>query len=208
THLSLKNKFEMKYSKFAFIINPTRLNRYLKACSNDTRKAMTWYRKNLKLSQEIFTIISCFELALRNSIDRHYKNVHGADWLRNAAAVGGFFDNNGCYLTQTNINAVIARLNRKYTHSKLVAELGFGFWRYMFAPRQFSAAGRSLLGIFQSKPRSTPKMQYNHIYMFRQLVHINNLRNRIAHHEPVCFLPGQAIKNTGYARNNYGIILR
>ena len=34
------------------------------------------------------------------------------------------------------------------------------------------------------------------------------LGNRLAHHEPVCFQIGQAIKNTIYARQHYGLILQ
>jgi hypothetical protein len=50
----------MKYAEFIRIMSEPRMNRYLTAVSNDTRKAMTLYRKNLRLSQELFTIISCF----------------------------------------------------------------------------------------------------------------------------------------------------
>lgn len=45
------------------------------------------------------------------------------------------------------------------------------------------------------------------MYLY-QLEHINELRNRLAHHEPVCFLIGQAIKNTSYARQNYALLLQ
>lgn len=38
------------------------------AVEGDKRKVQTLYRKNLKLSQEMFTIISCFEIALRNKL--------------------------------------------------------------------------------------------------------------------------------------------
>ena len=41
-----------------------------------------------------------------------------------------------------------------------------------------------------------------------QLATINDLRNRIAHHEPICFLPGQPIKDTMFARNHYHLILQ
>ena len=41
------------------------MERYLTACGGDTRKAMTLYRYNLQISQEMFTIVSCFEVALR-----------------------------------------------------------------------------------------------------------------------------------------------
>ena len=62
----------MKYIDFENIMSPARMSRYLQATGFDTRKAMTLYRKNLKLSQEMFTLISCFEIALRNKINDQY----------------------------------------------------------------------------------------------------------------------------------------
>lgn len=167
---------------------------------------MTLYRQNLKLSQELFTIISCFEVALRNAIDAHYVTNLGVDWLRNAAAPGGIFDNANCATSQLNINNSVTDLGAHYTHNKLVAELGFGFWRYMFAPHQFTACGQSLLAIFPSKPHSSPIMQYNAKLIFSDLAKINRIRNRIAHHEPICFQLHVAVKDTTYARQNYALI--
>jgi hypothetical protein len=184
-----------------------RMNRYLLACSGNSRKAMTLYRKNLKLSQELFTVISCFEVALRNAIDAQVTPTLGNEWLRDAAAPGGVFDNPKCRLTRDNINDAIGKLYL-YNHYKLVAELGFGFWRYMFAQNQFNATGRVLLRVFPSKPISTPAIQYNNKYIFNELAELNNIRNRVAHHEPICFLPGQPVKNTTYARQHYNLILQ
>ncbi len=185
-----------------------RTSRYLEACGGDSKKAMTLYRKNLQLSQELFTVISCFEIALRNAIDIQLLDTIGNDWLRNGAAPGGIFDNHNCRVTKTNINDAVSKLNHHYTHNKLVAELGFGFWRYMFAPNQFAATGKTLLQIFPAKPTSSTAIQYNQTFVFNQLAQINNLRNRIAHHEPICFVPGQPIKGSTYARQHYGLILQ
>ena len=44
--------------------------------------------------------------------------------------------------------------------------------------------------------------------MARYLAAINDLRNRIAHHEPICFLPGHSVKDTSYARTHYNRILQ
>ena len=198
----------MKYADFEQIMTAARMGRYKAACGGNSLKAMTLYRKNLKLSQELFTVISCFEITLRNAIDKHYTATLGNDWLRNAAAAGGIFDNRHCRLTQTNINDAIRKLHHGYTHFKLVAELGFGFWRYMFAHQQFRMAGSTLLQILPAKPRSTPAIQYNHTYIFNQLLAINDLRNRIAHHEPVCFIPGTPVKSSTYARQHYNLILQ
>jgi len=180
------------------------MSRYLTACGGDTKKAMTLYRHNLRLSQELLTVISCFEVALRNAINGQCLQI-GSDWLRDGAITGngGIFDNRKCYETAQNINDAVRKLNHNYSHNKLVAELGFGFWRYMFAHHQFTATGRTLLRIFPAKPTSTPTIQYNHTYVFNQLAQVNSLRNRIAHHEPVCFQIGQPIKSTHYVRQHY-----
>jgi len=95
----------MRYSDFEKVMTSARMNRYLLACGGNTRKAMTLYRKNLQLTQELFTLISCFEIALRNAIDAQMVPVLGADWLRDAAQPGGVFDNPGCRQTKGNIIA-------------------------------------------------------------------------------------------------------
>ena len=169
---------------------------------------MTLYRKNLRLSQELFTVISCYEIALRNGIDKLYCNQHGIDWLRDSAAIGGIFDTPNCHRTKNIITRAVTKLSRHYTPAKLLAEMDFGFWRYLFAQPQFHAGGQVLLNVFPAKPSSTPAIQYNHTFVFNQLGQINELRNRIAHHEPICFIPGQAIKDTTYARQHYNLILQ
>jgi hypothetical protein len=82
----------MRYNEFEDTISPERMQRYLVACGNDTRRAMTLYRYNLKLSQEMFMLISCFEVSLRNRINRVMVGKFGNDWLRDFILPGGRFD--------------------------------------------------------------------------------------------------------------------
>ena len=67
----------MKYSEFEDIISQQRMRKYLLACNNESKRAMTLYRYNLKLSQEMFALISCFEVTLRNRIDKEMKAHFG-----------------------------------------------------------------------------------------------------------------------------------
>lgn len=196
----------MKYADFVQVMSSPRMQRYCQACGNDTRKAMTLYRLNLKLSQESFTIISCFEIAIRNAIDKHYKDIYGNDWLRNAQMAGGIFSVNRCRITRQIITSAYNKLGNQYTHNKLVAEMDFGFWRFLFAQPQFYAAGQSLLRAFPSKPTSTPVIQYNHTYVFNEMGKINKFRNRIAHHEPICFRTNTSVIDSTYIKTNYQII--
>lgn len=82
----------MRFEDFKNIMSEPRLNRYLLSVGGNTRKAMTLYRKNLRLSQEMFTVESCFEVALRNAIDKHYTDIYGAEWLKDFCLTGGRFD--------------------------------------------------------------------------------------------------------------------
>lgn len=63
----------MKYIDFEEAISPERMRRYVSACANDTKRAMTLYRYNLKLSQEMYAVISCFEVSIRNKINKEMK---------------------------------------------------------------------------------------------------------------------------------------
>tara|TARA_R110002124_G_scaffold76758_4_gene205721 strand:+ start:5260 stop:5922 length:663 start_codon:yes stop_codon:yes gene_type:complete len=184
-----------------------RMNRYLIAVGNDSRKAMTLYRRNLRLSQELFTIISCFEVSLRNAINDLYVKEHGSEWLKKSVSSRGFFSTRKCKGTSKIIRRKLKSLGSDYIHPKLVAEMDFGFWRYLYASPQFSAAGKKLLKMFPAKPKSSPAIQYDNKYVFRQLEKINNLRNRIAHHEAVCFKLGYAEIDTTYASQHYNLTL-
>ena len=197
----------MKFKDFERIISTPRMNRYVQATGGDTRKAMTLYRLNLRLSQEFFTVISCLEVALRNAIDGHYQTIHGINWLRDSALPNGMYNQRNCGITPSIISAASRRLT-VYSHQKLLAEMDFGFWRYTFGLHQFHAGGQTLLRIFPNKPTSTPQQQYDHTYVFGELEKINMLRNRLAHHEPICFGNGQGVKNTTYARDHYRLAIQ
>lgn len=84
----------MKYKDFEDAFSTERTNRYIVACNGNKCKAMTLYRYNLRLSQEMFTLVSCFEVTLRNRIDRQMTAHFGGDWLRDLVLPGGQFFNN------------------------------------------------------------------------------------------------------------------
>ena len=174
----------MKYSDFEKIISPGRMLRYVNACRGNTKKAMTLYRYNLRLSQEVFTVISCYEVALRNAIDCNLSHINGPDWLRDAILPGGMFD-----------------------APKFSRTAGIIRWKYMFSNTQFRVTGRTLLGIFPNKPKSSRNRQYNNLFVLNELDAVNRLRNRIAHHEPICFLQNAEKISTEYLRSCYSRII-
>ena len=198
----------MKYADFEKIMSPQRMERYVTACKGDTRKAMTLYRYNLQISQEMFTIVSCFEVALRNAIDSKLSENLGDEWLRDSIMSGGVFTEPILKKTRDIITFAHRKLqqSQSYTHHKLLAEMEFGIWKYMFSPVQYRITGRNLLSIFFNKPRSSREKQYNHTYIFNELDKDNSLRNRIAHHETICFASDTSTIDTSYVINIYSKI--
>ena len=195
----------MKYVNFERFFSQKRVSRYVQACGSDTRKAMTLYRYNLRLAQEIFTIISCFEVSLRDAIDEKLDLILGSEWLKDSVMPGGIFTTPKLKKTY---NTIIYSYNKldsqgEYSHSKLIASMDFGMWKYMFSPLQYQLTHQSLLGIFPYKMRSTPSCHINHTYFFNELDKVNTLRNRIAHHEPVCFYLQDPVIDTTHIMTEY-----
>jgi hypothetical protein len=167
---------------------------------------MRLYRANIRLSQAFLATISIFEVVLRNKIDTHYKHQflpspQAQEWLLASIRPGGFLTSPGCKKTFSKIEAAYTSLGNNYTHGKLLAELSFGTWKFMFAGNQFRAGGNSLLKIFPCLP---PHHNQGNIYA--RLNRINSIRNRVAHHEPICFGMGNTIA-TVYARNHFQDII-
>lgn len=75
----------------------------------------------------------------------------------------------------------------------------------MFATPQYAAFGQRGLDVFPELRRRIPGLTNNMV--FDMLTKVNELRNRLAHHEPVCFRANMAIKDTVYARSMYNTLI-
>ena len=195
----------MRFFDFEKVMSPKRMRRYVLACGGDKRKAQTLYRLNLRLSQEMFTVICCYEVSLRNAIDRIMSTALGVDWLRDAIMPGGIFDSPQLASTTRVLKKAYGELNsmHRYSSSKMLSAMEFGVWKYMFSATQYRATGKRLLGAFPNKPKSSVLIQYNNQFIFNELDAVNRLRNRIAHHEPVCFLQDSETISTAHLRDCY-----
>lgn len=107
----------------------------------------------------------------------------GNMWLEDAVMDGGYLEiNPGCSDSYHSVQDAINKLGQEYTHDRLIAKLTLGFWTYQFAAKEFSASGSTLLNIFSNRPFGVKQKD-----IFKKLIKINELRNRIAHYEPICF---------------------
>jgi hypothetical protein len=190
----------MPNSSFHTAISQPRYSRYLSACGNK-RRALKLYRANITVSLKMYAIIGIFEVILRNSIDRHMIACKGPLWLEEAIAEGGYLNvSQGCEESLRLVQKAIRKLSFRYSHDDLVAKLNFGFWRYQFGLKEYIASGNTLLEIFKNRP-----LGVNQKVIFQCLTKINEMRNRIAHHEPICF-KGDLI-STSTIQSRYNTII-
>ncbi len=163
-----------------------RFGRFVVACNGDKEAGLSLYKTNIRLSFKMFAVISVFEVALRNAVDGHYKIRFGEQWLNDQLQPSGFLTARGCEKSRENVVNTIIKMGPDYSHDKAVADLGFPFWKSLFASKEFMAGKSTLLSIFINKPHGEA---YNQTYVFNQLGLVNDIRNRIAHHDPICFFP-------------------
>lgn len=175
-----------------------RMRKYQNACAGDKRKTMQLYRYNLRLCQRFYGALNLFEVMLRNAINEHYAaQFSDPDWIVNQADTGKLLEFNKDEIRQTEAGY---RRRGIYNNDKMVASLTMGFWTKLFSKKRYKRGGKTLLQIFPNKRKGK-----NQADVYKDLTHIREFRNRIAHHEPICF-DGSGNISTAFARRHYQLI--
>ena len=175
-----------------------RMHKYLNACAGDKRKTMQLYRYNLRLCQRFYGALNLFEVMLRNAINEHYAAYFSdTDWIVNQADTGKLLVDDKDMIRE---NESGFRRHGVYSNDKMVASFTMGFWTFLFTKKNYRRGGKTLLQIFPYKQKGK-----NQSDIYKDLTHIREFRNRIAHHEPICF-DGTGHISTAFARRHYQLI--
>ena len=190
----------MKNLEFETAFSQARLKKYRDAFGGNLSKALKLYRLNIKLSEKFYCVLNILEVVLRNAINAHYINLFGDnDWINTHTATGGMLEHSPKKAeTIQKIQSLNAK--NKYTHDKIVAASTFGFWVYCFTKIPFRRGRQSLLAIFPNKPRGLGQRT-----VYNELMTIKNFRNRVAHHEQICFDQSGNV-NMSFAKTIYALI--
>ncbi|TDD64492.1 hypothetical protein E1262_27985 [Jiangella aurantiaca] len=149
----------------------------------DLRRAVDLYEWNTAASAAIWLDIANLEVLVRNAMHRQL-----TDWAKANYGHGRWYDDPGRVLSprhRDDVDSARQRLNRagkRNDAGRIVAELGFGFWRYLVASQYDRALWvPTLRTAFPGQPRRRP--------VHDRLTRLHHLRNRIAHHEPIYRMP-------------------
>jgi hypothetical protein len=189
----------MTYEEYEKALSAPRIGKYLWACKGNKNKALILYRYNIKLCQKFYGMLCMFEVVLRNAIDAHFKTQLGDyEWIENQATSGFLIDNKVAIFKERD------KLKNRgvLTNDKLVASLSLGVWTIMFSKNIYRKSGKTLLQIFPNKTHGLSQAE-----IYKELDRIREFRNRIAHHEPLCFDNTGAV-DVEYAKDVLDLIIK
>ncbi|MCK2245446.1 MULTISPECIES: Abi family protein [unclassified Crossiella] len=155
-----------------------RMHDYLVACGRDSRSALDLYRWNTHISAAFWETLSYAEIAFRNAMaerlaQRHQRLQRRGTWL----------DDPACELdvrAREDICKARKRVRQKKkapSDGQTIAELTFGFWRFLLAKQYATNLWPDLAAAF-------PGAQRNRARVEQPVSELHEFRNRLAHHEP------------------------
>jgi hypothetical protein len=172
----------MKPSQATEWITAARFEPYLDEAGGDHERAIALYVWNAQVSAAMFETLHHVEVALRNAIDVRFKPVVvsaavSQTWLCDPAILND--------ASRRRVEETIARIRRERkepTRGRVVAGLGFGFWRALFDKKYARLWVSHLHDAFPggSGDRGEVAVLMSKLVPFR---------NRLAHHETIIRKP-------------------
>ncbi|MGA5284838.1 hypothetical protein [Streptomyces sp. E1N211] len=162
------------------LLSPARISPYLTACAGHQDKALSLYRWNSAIAAAFFEDLGHLEVILRNALDqrlviRQQRRNRQQEW---------FDDPTVPLAPRARTDILEARRRASVTgastpRGKIIAELNFGFWRFLIA-RQYRAT------LWPDLARAFPNAPGRALTLVEDpLKRLHKLRNRIAHHEAI-----------------------
>lgn len=154
-------------------LSPERLAGYVALAKGDKRLAIRLSERNTSLSEALYGVIQGLEIAFRNSLDHTLtKELGRPDWYDHIAWEEKELES----IHKAKENVTI--WGKTVMPGRVIAELTLGFWVQLIARKYEKALWVKYLH------RAFP-LKLNRKVLFQRLDNIKNLRNRIAHHEPI-----------------------
>lgn len=138
------------------------------------------YAWNISLSEGLYPLLQCMEVALRNAVHVAATAAYGTPlWFD----VPGLLDAIGCGGV-AKARADLVASGKPATADRIIAELSFGFWTAVFNRYQEQ---RLWPKIYRQAFPGLPKPLRQRRTIADRLNEVRKLRNRIFHHEPIWY---------------------
>ena len=151
-------------------------------------RAIELYDWNITLCESLYSILSYFEVILRNICNNKLIEKFSKNWYLNIKLLQGNNPEKGEWAINK-INETIKKIQKRkreknininyLTNGDIISNLEFGFWSNLFCANYEHKIWRPcLIHIFHTYTRKD---------IYKKLDLIRDLRNRIFHYEPIIF---------------------
>ena len=167
-----------------------RLTSYLEAVKGDVHAAIGLYNWNARVAASFHEDLGCLEVVFRNAVDEALVAYGAAQgwpevWYRRRSLFPGKQGHRAWNQIGAARKRAASRPPHQEIHGKVIAELSFGFWRFLSTePYLTSLWVPAVAAAFPQHPIAGNPRQVRADVEGR-MQRLNFLRNRIAHHEPV-----------------------
>ncbi|HIW94987.1 MAG TPA: hypothetical protein H9867_00635 [Candidatus Corynebacterium gallistercoris] len=168
-------------SRVRVALSSSHLATFQQACQSD-EAALDLYKWNVKASAGVLELTGIVEVFLRNALDQTL-----TDWMHTQDHQESWIDsvplNQRGKADIATAKTRASRRRRAYTHNDIIAELSFGFWRYLLENRYYTSLW--IPAIHKAFPNASTDLRRraNDVQLIVRGLH--ELRNRAAHHEPI-----------------------
>jgi hypothetical protein len=171
----------MNRQYFEKVFSNERMQKFFDRYPGNETKAIVHYQINIELSEAFYPVLSIFEIALRNSLNRELTTHFGTDdWYIHMASTPGLKELNK---EISNAKRHLSKRGETIAANKIVAELTLGFWVRLLNVEYERILWKSLRRAFPFMPKKE-RTRHN---VSAPVNKIRNLRNRIFHHEPIAW---------------------
>jgi hypothetical protein len=166
-------------------LSPERLSTYLAAANGDHAAALRLYVWNTEISAALYGPLQALEILVRNAFHRELSAVYGPTW----------YDNPQVPLTPpawarvADAKDTLRRANRPLDPGRIVAELSFGFWERLLTHGPPGKLNYEMALWRPALHHAFPNSRRRRADVHKPLPGLRDLRNRIAHHEPIFARP-------------------
>ena len=163
-------------------LSSVRLESYRPPGGTDQEMILNYFW-NMKLSEALYPALGSLEIALRNCIHASATEKYGTEF---------WFDGPGVLEARQRGQLATARsqLTKSETAGRLVAQLTFGFWVGLLnSPYEGPMWHVNRASMLKSAFPNVPTSQRSRGAIFHRIYPIQQLRNRIFHHEPIWHRP-------------------
>lgn len=172
---------------FEQTISKPRLDSYRGYFRVSLSEAIGLYMWNTEVASKLGVLLSYFEIALRNNIHKTMSSFYSHGGQTSCH----WYDTIAGQLKPTTRDkiAVVRAKSRHPSPDEIVSRVTFGFWPAILSSLDRRYQHQLLAGIFPNHPLSAmPQswaVQANRVSSLAYIYEINDLRNRLAHHEPL-----------------------